>query len=128
MSGNAAPRRELTRTAAGAGRSVAAFGGNNTRGPIDIATAVRAKGGSGHNDFKSETFIVSGDTVRRLTPREFERLQGLPDDYTLVRHRGRMATDGPRYRVVGNSWPVPVVRWIGRRMEAVDGIRARAAA
>ena len=55
--------------------------------------------------------------VRRLTPRECERLQGFPDDWTLVPHRGKPAADGPRYKAIGNSWAVPVVRWVGRRIE-----------
>ena len=56
--------------------------------------------------------------VRRLTPRECERLQGFPDDYTLVPNRGKPAADGPRYKALGNSWAVPVVRWIGERIKA----------
>lgn len=58
--------------------------------------------------------------VRRLTPRECERLQGFPDDYTLVPYRGGLAADGPRYRAIGNSMAVPVMRWIGQRMQEVD--------
>ena len=57
-----------------------------------------------------------GRTVRRLTPRECERLQGFPDDYTLVPHRGKPAADGPRYKALGNSWAVPCARWIGARI------------
>lgn len=60
-----------------------------------------------------------GSQVRRLTPRECERLQGFPDDYTLIPWRGRPAEecpDGPRYTAIGNSKAVPVVRWIGRRL------------
>lgn len=60
--------------------------------------------------------------VRRLTPRECERLQGFPDDYTLVPHRGKPAADGPRYKALGNSMAVPVLRWIGERIELVSGI------
>ncbi|MGC1782095.1 MAG: DNA cytosine methyltransferase [Acidobacteriaceae bacterium] len=60
--------------------------------------------------------------VRRLTPRECERLQGFPDDYTLVEYRGRLAADGPRYRALGNSMAVPVMRWIGERIAAVHEI------
>jgi DNA (cytosine-5)-methyltransferase 1 len=60
--------------------------------------------------------------VRRLTPRECERLQGFPDDYTLVEYRGKWAADGPRYKALGNSMAVPVMRWIGQRIEAVDAI------
>jgi DNA (cytosine-5)-methyltransferase 1 len=64
----------------------------------------------------------SGMAVRRLTPRECERLQGFPDDYTLVEYRGRLAANGPRYRALGNSMAVPVMRWIGARIAAVDAI------
>jgi DNA (cytosine-5)-methyltransferase 1 len=57
--------------------------------------------------------------VRRLTPRECERLQGFPDDYTAIPHRNKPAADGPRYKALGNSWAVPNVRWLGERIEAV---------
>jgi len=57
--------------------------------------------------------------VRRLTPRECERLMGYPDDYTLVEFRGKPASDGARYRAIGNSMAVPVVAWIGRRIDLV---------
>jgi DNA (cytosine-5)-methyltransferase 1 len=60
--------------------------------------------------------------VRRLTPRECERLQGMPDDYTLIPYRGKPAADGPRYRAIGNSMAVPVMRWIGQRIQMVDSI------
>jgi DNA (cytosine-5)-methyltransferase 1 len=62
--------------------------------------------------------------VRRLTPRECERLQGFGDDYTLIPYRGKLAADGPRYRAIGNSMAVPVMRWIGRRIQIVDAIAA----
>lgn len=58
--------------------------------------------------------------VRRLTPRECERLQGFDDDYTLVPYRGKPMADGPRYRMLGNSMAVPVMRHIGQRIEAVE--------
>ena len=51
-----------------------------------------------------------------LTPRECERLQGLPDDWTAITYRGKPAADGPRYRAVGNSMAVPVVAWLLRRI------------
>lgn len=63
--------------------------------------------------------IATAVQVRRLTPRECERLQGFPDDYTLIPWRGKPADlcpDGPRYKALGNSWAVPVVRWIGARI------------
>ena len=61
--------------------------------------------------------------VRRLTPRECERLQGFPDDWTKVPYRGKAADecpDTPRYKAIGNSMAVPVMRWIGRRIDAAD--------
>lgn len=58
--------------------------------------------------------------VRRLTPRECERLQGFPDDYTAIEYRGKPAADGPRYRALGNSMAVPVMRWIGQRIAAQE--------
>ena len=61
--------------------------------------------------------------VRRLTCLECERLQGFPDFYTLIdRANGKPAADGPRYRALGNSMAVPVMRWIGRRIQIVEGI------
>jgi DNA (cytosine-5)-methyltransferase 1 len=60
--------------------------------------------------------------VRRLTPLECERLQGLPDYYTLVEYRGKPAADGPRYKALGNSMARPVMHWIGKRIAAVDAI------
>jgi DNA (cytosine-5)-methyltransferase 1 len=64
--------------------------------------------------------VMSGMRVRRLTPRECERLQGFPDDYTMIPYRGKPAADGPRYKALGNSMAVPVMRWIGRRIQAAD--------
>jgi DNA (cytosine-5)-methyltransferase 1 len=61
--------------------------------------------------------------VRRLTPRECERLQGFPDDYTLVQHRKKAAMDGPRYKAIGNSMAVPVMKRIGQRIQMVDAIK-----
>ena len=61
--------------------------------------------------------------VRRLTPLECERLQGFPDGHTLIGWKGKPAEecpDGPRYKAIGNSMAVPVMRWIGRRIAAVD--------
>ncbi len=68
------------------------------------------------------TYLRSAMQVRRLTPRECERLQGFPDDYTQVPHRGKLAADGPRYKALGNSMAVPVMRWIGERIAMVDEI------
>lgn len=64
--------------------------------------------------------VGTASAVRRLTPRECERLQGFPDDYTLIPYRKGQAADGPRYKALGNSMAVPVMAWIGRRIAAVD--------
>lgn len=60
--------------------------------------------------------------ARRLTPRECERLQGFPDDYTLLPYRGKPAADGPRYKALGNSMAVPVMRWIGQRIAKMEAL------
>ena len=234
LRGHPAPRREagavpaaLTANGVGtcgaddnqaqAGHLIAAFGGNNQSGPIDVATACNAHGGPmGRLDFESETFVThslradgfdasedgtgrgtplvpvayrtspncgawdTGDrvdalttgtdpcshilafssqeravsenlengtggkgwqegigytlearnkvqacatasAVRRLTPRECERLQGFPEKttegFTAIPYRNKPAADGPRYKAIGNSMAVPVMRWIGRRIE-----------
>ena len=65
---------------------------------------------------------LSGSAVRRLTPRECERLQGFPDDYTLIPYRGKPAADTPRYKAMGNSMAVPVMRWIGKRIQMVENV------
>ncbi len=62
--------------------------------------------------------VVTGMRVRRLTPRECERLQGVADDYTLIQYRGKPAADGPRYKSLGNSMARDVIEWIGRRIDA----------
>ena len=61
--------------------------------------------------------------VRRLTPIECERLQGFPDNYTNIPWKGRSSSpDGRRYKALGNSMAVPVMRWIGERIEAAESI------
>ena len=62
--------------------------------------------------------IVQAMAVRRLTPVECERLQGFPDNYSNIPWRGKPESpDGPRYKALGNSWAVPVVAWIGQRIQ-----------
>ena len=70
--------------------------------------------------------VATATKVRRLTPEECEALQGFPRGYTAIAWRGKPADqcpDGPRYKSLGNSWPVPVVTWIGRRMARHMGPR-----
>lgn len=67
--------------------------------------------------------VAQAMTVRRLTPRECERLQGFPDDYTLIPWRKKAAgdcPDGPRYKALGNSMAVNCMEWIGERIAAVE--------
>jgi len=64
--------------------------------------------------------LLQGSAVRRLTPRECERLQGFPDDYTQIPWRGKDANqcpDGPRYKALGNSMAVPCMSWLGQRIK-----------
>lgn len=71
--------------------------------------------------------IVQGRQVRKLTPLECERLQGFPDNYTLVPYRGKPAhecPDTPRYHALGNAWAVNVPRWIGARIELTESVLA----
>jgi len=76
-------------------------------------------------DSETETLIpTSGgvfDAVRRLTPSESESLQGFPRGYTNIPWRGKPESpDGPRYKALGNSMAVPVMRWIGERINEVS--------
>lgn len=72
---------------------------------------------SGHGDSSHQGIgVMLPMSVRRLTPRECERLQGFPDDYTAITYRKKPAADGPRYKALGNSMAVPVMRWIGERI------------
>jgi len=68
--------------------------------------------------------VNGGMQVRRLTPVECEFLQGFPRNYTLIPYRGKPAADGPRYKALGNSMAVPVMRWIGRRLQLVHELAA----
>ena len=64
--------------------------------------------------------VMQQMAVRRLTPVECERLQGFPDQYTDILPGGKPTPDGPRYKALGNSMAVPVMRWIGERIDAVE--------
>ena len=112
----------------------------------DKATRFKG-GGEGRKDDGASNFLGVGDetdpmyalttgdhhmvfdtasVVRRLTPIECERLQGFPDNYTQIPWKGKEAKDcpdGPRYKAMGNSMAVPVMEWIGMRIQAVDSIR-----
>lgn len=119
-------------------------GGRNLAVGDDIANALTAPNGGGRSQ---ERNICAASVVRRLTPRECERLQSFPDNYTLIpTYRSKLDTveieqlaaylgiplpearelgatpDGPRYKALGNSMCVNVMAWIGRRIQMVQDI------
>ena len=110
-----------------------------TRGPEAVAYLLRIRGGkegggkgallqadrSGtlatSNDQTLFTVDSDGWCIRHLTPVEFERLQGFPDGYTDIPYNGKdHPPDAPRYKALGNSMAVPVMRWIGERIEMCE--------
>lgn len=93
-------------------------GGAQTEAQTDgVHPALRAGGGGGRRD----SGVAHGSSVRRLTPRECERLQGFPDDWTLIDWQGKPAADSRRYAACGDAVTVPVGEWLGRRIAAADG-------
>lgn len=96
----------------------------------DKADCLTAAYGTKWNGNASATngslFAHQGLVVRRLTPLECERLQGFPDNHTLVPFRGKPAADGVRYRACGNSMAVPCMNWIGLRIHQALGHRVTA--
>lgn len=88
--------------------------GPNLEHQADRSYSLNAPSGGGR---RQEMNIATDMAVRRLMPVECERLQGFPDGHTDVPFRGKPAADGPRYRAIGNSKAVTVVRWLGRRIE-----------
>jgi len=105
--------------------STHALGCGSSQGQASIAVGFygnQGSHGSGNNedlsvtlkaDQKNAAAVQTNMAVRRLTPRECERLQGFPDDYTAIPG----GADGPRYKSLGNSMAVPVMRWIGQRIK-----------
>lgn len=91
------------------------------KGPL-LQTDMSATLATSNDQALFEPVPIDGYEVRKLTPRECERLMGMPDDWTRIPYRGKPAEecpDGPRYRAIGNSMAVPVMRWIGERIEMV---------
>lgn len=92
----------------------------------DIAATQPSMGhANSHTNGGGHQAVMVGSAVRRLTPRECERLQGFPDDYTLLPGK---APDGPRYKALGNSMAVNVMRWIGSRIQSVENLEIEKAA
>jgi DNA (cytosine-5)-methyltransferase 1 len=83
----------------------------------DLAPTMRVAGNAG-----GMLGIATSMAVRRLTPVECERLQGFPDSYTDIKSKNKPTPDGPRYKALGNSMAVPVMAWIGQRIEQVEAI------
>jgi DNA (cytosine-5)-methyltransferase 1 len=102
--------------------------GENVRGELrtmDIAAALQTQGGKPGQGYPA---AMQGSSVRRLTPKECCRLQGFPDEYLDIIYRGKPAADGPKYKALGNSMAVPVMRWIGERIEMVERLIAESEA
>jgi DNA (cytosine-5)-methyltransferase 1 len=93
-------------------------GGTQAELGDDVATALRCAGGT-----SSKSHAMVGMQVRRLTPVECARLQGFPDTYLDITYRGKPAADGNKYKALGNSFAVPVMAWIGQRIQLVADIK-----
>lgn len=92
----------------------------------DTLTANWHKSGGSCAGTRTGKGIISRHGVRRLTPLECERLQGFPDHYTRIPYRGKPADrcpDSPRYRAIGNAMPVPVIAWIGRKINQYENTK-----
>ena len=72
------------------------------------------------SEHKHNQCVLNNMAVRRLTPMECERLQGFPDGYTDIKPKNKATPDGPRYKALGNSMAVPVMKWIGERINEIN--------
>lgn len=112
----------------GSSRSYVAFSckDHGQDAQLDMTPALRAMGhDKSHANAGGQLAVADQYAVRRLTPRECERLMGFDDDFTMIPWRGRPAVDcpdGPRYKALGNSMAVPVMRWILSRIETMEGL------
>ena len=89
-----------------------------TQDPISSTDGTTHGLGCGSSGGQASIAVAQSMAVRRLTPVECERLQGFPDGYTNIPWRkAPESPDGPRYKALGNSWAVPVVAWIGQRIQ-----------
>lgn len=93
-----------------------------TQDPISSSYSFHALG-TGSKGGCATAAVAQAMTIRRLTPRECERLQAFPDDYTLIPWRKKPAADcpdGPRYKALGNSMAVNCMAWIGERINKLE--------
>lgn len=94
----------------------------NQRAEVTINDTTGSLNKGGGKPGQGYPAVFQNYQVRRLTPIETERLQGFRDDYTRIPWRGKPAEqcpDGPRYKAIGNSMAVPVIRWIGQRIQKI---------
>lgn len=98
-----------------------AFDAYNQTATGGVTHPLRVGTGNGYGD-EIPQVLAAPMAVRRLIPRECERLQGFPDDWTAITYRGKPAADGPRYKALGNSMAVNVMRWIGLRIQQAEAI------
>ena len=88
----------------------------------DVSSTMTKNTGSG-GETQNPAYVMQQMAVRRLTPVECERLQGFPDNYTNIPWRNKQESpDGPRYKALGNSMAVPVMKWIGERINQVEAV------
>ena len=107
----------LRAASGGSTRSYVAFAQNSRdevriQGDGHISGALAAEPG-----MKQTTYLSNGYAVRRLTPVECHLLQGFAKNHCAVTYRKKPAADGPIYKALGNSMPVPVIRWLGEQIE-----------
>ena len=98
---------------------------NNRYNEEQIAGTLQSKESGGYSLNYTTGVHQPPMAIRRLTPKECERLQGFPDDWTKIPYRNKEADqcpDGPRYKACGNSMAVPVMRWIGQRIQYVENL------
>lgn len=92
-------------------------------GTQDPCTSTETAFALGRNSGAENTLCYPPNMrARRLTPVECERLQGFPDTYTLVPYNTKPAADSPRYKALGNSMAVPVMQWIGQRIQQMEDL------
>lgn len=109
----------------GGGQVAVAFH-ENQRAEVSINDTAGALNKGGGKPGQGYPAVMQAMQVRRLTPVECERLQGFPDGYTDIRLNGKQTPDGSRYKALGNSMAVPVMAWIGQRIQMVEEVCATA--
>jgi DNA (cytosine-5)-methyltransferase 1 len=99
-------------------------GENVVFAPADVGPSMGASGPpysrTGNERVEADALAIHNMAVRRLTPKEGERLQGFPDNYTDIKPSNKETPDSPRYKALGNSMAVPVMAWIGKRIQEVE--------